>query len=88
MYLLTHYFEEFYGLGKKKKKQTNELFHGKQKSNCRESALPYLCKVHQSWRQESAGGRSASVSRQGGKEPELLSAGRSLQHHEGIVKLH
>lgn len=72
-------------------KQTNQPFHGKQKSNYRGPALLHLCKVHQSLRQRSAVGGTAAGSRQGGgKEPEqqLCPAGRSLQRHRGKVNLH
>lgn len=71
-------------------KQTNQPFHGKQKSNNRGPALLYLCEVHQSLRQRSAGDRGAACSSWGGsEEPEwqhLPPSCRSLQHRWGIVK--
>lgn len=71
-------------------KQTNQPFHGKQKSNYRGPALLYLCKVHQSLRQRSAGDRGAACSSwSSSEEPEwqhLPPPCRSLQHHWGIVK--
>lgn len=71
-------------------KQTNQPFHGKQKSNYRGPALLYLCEVHQSLRQRSAGdGGAACSSRGGSEEPEwqlLPPSCRSLQHRWGIVK--
>lgn len=71
-------------------KQTNQPFHGKQKSNYRGPALLYLCEVHQSLRQRSAGDRGAACSCWGGsEEPErqhLPPSCRSLQHRSGIVK--
>lgn len=71
-------------------KQTNQPFHGKQKSNYRGPALLYLCKVHQSLRQRSASDRGAACSSWGGsEEPEwqhLPPSCRSLQHCWGIVK--
>lgn len=71
-------------------KQTNQPFHGKQKSNYRGPALLYLCEVHQSLRQRSAGDRGAACSCWGGsEEPEwqhLPPSCRSLQHRWGIVE--
>lgn len=73
-------------------KQTNQPFHGKQKSNYRGPALLHLCEVHQSLRQRSAGDGAAARSSWGGsEEPEeqlLPPSCRSLQHHWGIVQPH